>query len=108
MRAYLTSLRRLYARDPERLYPGHGPTIEEPRATIRRLIAHRLDRERRVRQAVESGAETVDAVLESAYDKDLTGVRDLARATVRAHLKKLAAEGAVVLNGDRVRSAGGR
>lgn len=108
MRAYLSSLRRLYARDPERLYPGHGPAITDPRATIRRLIHHRLDRERKVREAVEAGAESVDAVLESAYDKDLTGVRDLARATVRAHLEKLAAEGAVVLAGDRVRPADGR
>ena len=95
MRAYLVALRRLLARDPPRLYPGHGSTVDDPRATIRRLYAHRRDRERRIETAVRDGAESVDAVLAAAYDRDLTGVRDLATATVRAHLDKLAVEGRV-------------
>jgi glyoxylase-like metal-dependent hydrolase (beta-lactamase superfamily II) len=92
VRAYLVALRRLYARNPERLFPGHGPVIDDPRSTCERLIRHRLDRERRVLDAVRAGATTVDAVLDAAYEKDLTGVRDLARATVAAHVEKLAAE----------------
>ncbi|MFP9191645.1 MBL fold metallo-hydrolase [Natronosalvus vescus] len=106
MRAYLTSLRRLRAMAPSRLYPGHGLVIDEPRVTLERLIDHRLQRERRVRTAVQNGARTPDAILEAAYDVDLTGVRDLARATVVAHLEKLAVEGAVELawDGDRIRS----
>ena len=103
MRAYLTTLRRLYARDPDRLFPAHGPVVDAPRAVLARLLAHRLDRERRVLGAVEAGADTVDAVLDAAYEKDLTGVEDLARATVRAHLEKLAVEGRVHIDGDRVR-----
>lgn len=95
VRAYLTSLRRLRARSPEMLCPGHGPVISAPRATLARLVRHRSDRERRVQAAVESGATDVTAVLEAAYEKDLTGVEDLARATVRAHLEKLAREGRI-------------
>jgi glyoxylase-like metal-dependent hydrolase (beta-lactamase superfamily II) len=95
MRAYLVALRRLLARDPPRLYPGHGPVVDDPRATIRRLYAHRLDRERRIEAAVRAGAESVEAVLDAAYDRDLSGVRDLAAATARAHLDKLAVEGRV-------------
>lgn len=98
LRAYLTSLRRLRARDPDRLLPGHGPAMADdpaPRATLDRLIGHRLDREGAVLDAVESGANDLDAVLDAAYDKDLSGVRDLARATVRAHIEKLAVEGRV-------------
>jgi len=102
MRAYLSSLRRLHARNPARLYPGHGPVVDDPRETCERLIDHRLDRERRVLAAVRDGADTVDRVLEAAYEKDLAGVRDLARATVRAHLEKLAVEGAVRYDGGRV------
>lgn len=102
MRAYLSSLRRIHARDPDRLYPAHGPVIEDPRATCERLIRHRLDRERRVLAAVVAGADSTEAVLESAYDKDLAGVRDLALATVRAHLEKLAHEGAVRWEGERI------
>jgi ribonuclease/clavin/mitogillin len=105
MRAYLTSLRRVRASAPARLYPGHGPIIEHVTAACDRLIAHRLDREQRVRDAVAGGARTVDAVLAAAYEKDLSGVRDLARQTVRAHLDKLAREGDVVLEGDAVHPA---
>jgi len=105
MRAYLTSLRRICARDPERLFPAHGPVIENPRATCERLLAHRLDRERRVLAAVADGASDLDAVLEGAYEKDISGVRDLARATVLAHLEKLAVEGRVTWDGERVRPA---
>lgn len=102
MRSYLTSLRRLHARAPETMYPGHGPVIEEPRETLERLVVHRLEREARVRAAVESGASTLEEVLELAYDKDLGGVRDLARATVVCHLEKLAVEGDVDWDGERV------
>lgn len=103
MRAYLSSLRRLHARNPDRLYPAHGPVIEDPRATCARLIRHRLDRERRVLDAVETGAQGVNEILEAAYEKDLTGVRDLARATVEAHLEKLAVEGRLAWDGERAR-----
>jgi len=95
VRAYLVALRRLLARDPPRLFPGHGPPIDDPRATLRRLYEHRLDRERRIERAVREGADSVGAVLDAAYDRDLSGVRDLARGTVRAHLDKLAVEGRV-------------
>jgi ribonuclease/clavin/mitogillin len=101
MRAYLTSLRRLYARDPDRLYPGHGDPVDDPRAEVERLLAHRLRRERRVRDAVHRGARTVEEVVDAAYEKDLGGVRDLARATVVAHLEKLAVEGQVRWDGER-------
>ena len=102
MRAYLSTLRRLWAIDPPRLLPGHGPTIEDVRPTLERLISHRLERERRIAGAVENGSQTIDDVLESAYEKDLTGVRDLARATVQAHLEKLAVEGDLEWDGSRV------
>ncbi|QKY20357.1 MBL fold metallo-hydrolase [Halolamina sp. CBA1230] len=98
MRAYLTSLRRLWARDPDRLLPGHGPVIDDeptPRETLERLIRHRLDREQSVLAAVQNGATDLDSVVDAAYEKDVSGVRDLARATVQAHVEKLAVEGRV-------------
>lgn len=101
MRAYLTALRRLHARNPDRLYPGHGPVIEEPRAVLERLIAHRLDREARVLRAVRDGAQALAAVTDAAYEKDISDVRRLAEGTVEAHLEKLAVEGAVEWDGER-------
>ena len=93
LREYLDSLERVRDADYGRLYPGHGPVINDPRDTCDRLIEHRLSRERAVLAAVESGASDVDAVVDRAYEKDLSGVADLARATVVAHLEKLLAEG---------------
>ncbi|WP_435076908.1 MBL fold metallo-hydrolase [Halococcus sp. AFM35] len=101
MRGYLTALRRLHARNPTRLYPGHGPVIDEPRGVVERLISHRLRRERAVLRAVREGARTVAAITDRAYGKDLSGVRKLAERTVEAHLEKLAVEGRVEWDGER-------
>lgn len=107
MRGYLTSLRRLHTYDLDRLYPGHGPVITDSRETLARLITHRLDRERRIEVAVANGAETPAAIVSAAYEKDLSGVRDLAERTVRAHLEKLAVEGTVFWDGQRARPLDG-
>lgn len=95
MRSYMVSLRRLLQKDGRCLYPGHGPTIVTPGKRIEALLEHRRERERRVQRAVEDGATSVDEVLDIAYDKDLSGVRDLAAATVEAHLSKLSTEGRI-------------
>lgn len=102
MRAYVASLRRLWARAPETLYPSHGPVIDDTRETCARLISHRRDREERVLAAVRDGARTPSEVTDAAYEKDLSGVRDLAEATVVAHLEKLSVEGQLVWDGTGV------
>lgn len=107
MRAYLVSLRRVRAMGPDRLLPAHGPVIDDPAGTCERLIRHRLNREARVLAAVEDGNRTVDAILGAAYGKDLSGVRDLAGMTVRAHLEKLHHEGRVRWDGAHADPIGG-
>lgn len=102
LRAYLASLRRLRVRQPAVLHPGHGPVVEAPRATCERLLAHRRDREASVREAIANGARTVGDVVDAAYEKDVSHVRDLATATVRAHLEKLVVEGDIAWRDDRV------
>lgn len=105
MRAYYSSLRRCIARDPTRLSPGHGPVIEDPYQTCRRLLDHRLARERRIEAVVNDGLAEITEVTERAYEKDISGVSDLARATVRGHLEKLAVEGRIDWDGTRARPA---
>jgi ribonuclease/clavin/mitogillin len=103
MRAYLSSARRVYAMGADRLVPAHGPELTGSgvRQTLRRLIDHRLAREQRVRKAVAAGGRTVSEIREQAYDKDLSGVQDLANGTIRAHLEKLAVESRVHWDGRR-------
>ncbi|WP_440765646.1 MBL fold metallo-hydrolase [Natronorubrum sp. DTA7] len=105
MRAYVTTLRRLWADDPPALYPGHGPDIDAPRETLERLLTHRKRREGKILEAVDAGARTLEKILDAAYAKDLSGVRDLARATVVAHLEKLDVEGRLAWDGERAVSA---
>jgi len=92
---YLASLERVRDAGYDRLHPGHGSVIDDPKSACQRLIDHRLKREEAVLAAVENGATDVDGVLAAAYDKDLSGVEGLARATVRAHLEKLVADGRI-------------
>lgn len=105
MRAYLTSLRRIHARNPALLIPAHGPAIDDSRGVCERLISHRLDREARIRAAVRGGTGTPRELVDEVYEKDVSDVYDLARATVVAHLEKLAVEGDIRWNGAVARPA---
>ncbi|MEA2466316.1 MAG: hypothetical protein QOJ57_442 [Thermoleophilaceae bacterium] len=97
MTAYLDSLRRLLELDLDAILPGHGPVVWEPRAKLEEYLAHRLERERRVLEALAAGAMTRDEVLDRAWsDVDLDAVpylRMAAGLTLDAHLDKLEAEG---------------
>ncbi len=100
IRAYVRTLRRLWTIDPPTLFPGHGPVVDAPRETLERLLEHRARRERRVLAAVDSGAQTLEEILGTAYEKDLSGVYDLAEATVVCHLETLDAEGRLAWTGN--------
>lgn len=95
--AYLDSLRRLRELDLEAICPGHGPIVGDPAAKLEEYLEHRLDRERRVIEALEAGARTRDDLLDRAWsDVDLTAddmLRMAAHATLQAHLEKLRDEG---------------
>lgn len=103
MGAYLDSLRRIREREPSRLLPGHGEPIEASAERLEWLIDHRLERERRVLRAVEDGNRTVEGIRDAAYAKELSGLEELASATVRTHLAKLAEEGRIEFDGKRAR-----
>ena len=65
--AYLDSLRRLRSLDLSVLCPGHGPYVWNPAAKLDEYIAHRLDRERRLVEALESGLRTEEELLDAAW-----------------------------------------
>ena len=93
MSPYLRSLERLQPLTLSRLYPGHGDEIPNPQEIIAEYIAHRLDREREIVDAIVGGAATVGAVVETVYcDVDPT-LYPLAASSVVAHLRKLREEG---------------
>jgi len=91
--AYLDSLRRLRELEFEVLCPGHGPYIRDPRAKLDEYLAHRLERERMLLEALAAGARTEDALLDRAWADAPMALRPAAALTLRAHLEKLAGEG---------------
>jgi glyoxylase-like metal-dependent hydrolase (beta-lactamase superfamily II) len=90
---YLDSLRRLRELDLEVLCPGHGPYVWDPRAKIDEYLAHRLERERLLLDALAAGARTEDELLDRAWSDAPVPLRPAAALTLRAHLHKLAEDG---------------
>jgi glyoxylase-like metal-dependent hydrolase (beta-lactamase superfamily II) len=91
--AYLDSLRRLRALDLEVLCPGHGPYVWDPAAKLDGYIAHRLERERLLLEALDAGARGTDALLDRAWADAPSALRPAAALTLQAHLEKLRDEG---------------
>ncbi len=91
--AYLDSLRRLRELDLEVLCPGHGPYVWDPPAKLDEYLAHRLDRERRLLEALDGGARTREELLDRAWSEVPDELRPAAALTLAAHLEKLAEDG---------------
>ena len=91
--AYLDSLRRLRSLDLSVLCPGHGPYVWDPAAKLDEYIAHRLDRERRLVEALRSGLRTEEELLDAAWPEVPAALRPAAALTLGAHLEKLRSEG---------------
>jgi glyoxylase-like metal-dependent hydrolase (beta-lactamase superfamily II) len=91
--AYLDSLRRLRGLDLEVLCPGHGPYVWDPAAKLDEYLAHRLDRERRLVEALDAGLRTRDELLDSAWSDAPAELRHFAGLSLASHLEKLAEEG---------------
>ena len=91
--AYLDSLRRLSALALEALCPGHGPVVWDPAAKLREYLEHRLERERRLLDALGRGLRSAAELLDDVWDDAPEALRPAAALTLESHLDKLAAEG---------------
>jgi len=90
MSGYLRALARLREReDFDVLCPGHGPPVWDADGKLRGYLEHRIDRERRLRAALDEGRRTVAELLDAAWSDVPEGLRGLAAVTLAAHLDKL-------------------
>ena len=96
MAAYLDSLSRIRTLRLRSIAPGHGHLIDDPDAVIDDYIAHRLEREQQVLDALGAGDATIPAIVERLYVGLIDELVPRARQSVHAHLRKLAAEGRAV------------
>ncbi len=95
LKAYLSSLRRLCARQPSLLLAAHGPPIRDAVPRLEQLIAHRLRREAMVLAALRAASAPVlprDLVPEvyAGYPKSVYAA---AARSLLAHLLKLVDDG---------------
>jgi glyoxylase-like metal-dependent hydrolase (beta-lactamase superfamily II) len=91
--AYLRSLRRLRDLDVDVLCPGHGPYVWEPAAKLDEYISHRLERERRLLEALDAGLRDREELLDFAWADAPAELREFAALSLASHLEKLAEEG---------------
>jgi glyoxylase-like metal-dependent hydrolase (beta-lactamase superfamily II) len=100
---YLRSLETLRARKPKRIYPAHGPVRDDAVALIEEYIAHRLQRERQVLDAIVAGVLTIPDLRARIYPDLDARLHRAAEIQLSAHLIKLVEEGraaAEILTGD--------
>jgi glyoxylase-like metal-dependent hydrolase (beta-lactamase superfamily II) len=93
MAGYLDGLRRLRELELDLLCPGHGPPVHDPAGHIDGYLAHRLDRERRLGEALASGIRGEEDLLAAVWSDAPAALRGAAALTLRSHLRKLGAEG---------------
>ncbi len=90
---YLNSLERMKnLPNLKHLCGSHGSAIFDARAKIESYIAHRLEREKQILEAIESGAKTPEEIRKIVYQNLDERLFRLAEKSVEAHLEKLSAE----------------
>ncbi len=92
---YMSSLRRLRDEKPTRIYPAHGPCIEDGVAKIQEYIDHRLLRNDQILAAMKGGAQEVPAIVAIVYAAYPKALHAAAGQSVTSHLLNLEREGRV-------------
>src|SRR5207253_5294284 len=99
--AYLASLEHILALNPVRMYPAHGPVIDDPPTVLRNYLRHRQRREDQLIDALSQGDDSPETIVARIYQDLRESLTPLAREGVLANLLKLEREGRVVRDGER-------
>ena len=92
MTSYLRTLRRLRSLHIDRIYTGHFRTLDGGEAILDGYIAHRLERERKILEALVTEPSELDEIVTRAYSDTPVELHPIARYSTLAHLEKLEAE----------------
>ena len=93
MKFYLESLERMKNLSGLRFLCGsHGAAVFDAKAKIESYIAHRLEREKQILEAMENGATTAREIVERVYSDVSPALYALAEKSVEAHLEKIKAD----------------
>ena len=93
MKAYIESLQLLLRYPLHLIAPGHGEVMEDSRAIVEWLVNHRLQRENKVIAGLRQvGRCSLDELVVVVYDDVDTGLHEMAKLSMTAHLIKLQRE----------------
>lgn len=84
----------------KRLYPGHGPVVEDGMKMINNYIAHRQERELQIIGILHEGARKNMDIVKVLYQGYPAEVLEKASQMVAHHLDKLVQEGKVAIDND--------
>jgi glyoxylase-like metal-dependent hydrolase (beta-lactamase superfamily II) len=90
---YMASLERMHAQSTGRIYPAHGPCIEDGPGKIREYIAHRREREQQVLAVLAAGPARVMDIVRVVYAAYPEKLHPAAAQSVTQHLLLLEREG---------------
>jgi len=96
MRDYLNSLERMRSLpNLSVLFGGHGPAVATPYKKVDEYIAHRLEREQKILEAVQNGLTDPKQIVAEVYTDVSPKAHAMAERAVLAHLQKLREDGKV-------------
>ncbi|MFP1684381.1 MBL fold metallo-hydrolase [Alloalcanivorax sp. C16-1] len=95
MAAYMDSLALLRDYRIDTMAPGHGDLIVDPMDTVEKTLAHRREREKKVFNALDGQAVTVQELVTRVYADVPDFLHGVACLSLEAHLIKLRDEGRV-------------
>ena len=102
---YMASLEKLLEETPSRIYPAHGPCIDDGVAKIQEYIAHRKQREVEILAALANERHTIPEIVSLVYAAYPESLHPAARMSVCSHLLKLRHEERVESRGENALDA---
>lgn len=105
MKDYFNTLEHLLKLAPDRIYPGHGPAIDDATPRLAAYLEHRLERERQILRALDDGPLAVPEMVKRIYVHTPVELHPAAGMSVLSHLTKLEAESRVKASGNPKRDA---
>jgi glyoxylase-like metal-dependent hydrolase (beta-lactamase superfamily II) len=97
---YLDSLQRLQALDIERIFPAHGPAIEDPHRKIADYLAHRALRDEQVLDGLAAGLSRTEDLVRRIYTDIPEFLYRAAGVSVESHLRRFLKLGRVRREGE--------
>ena len=96
---YFASLDHVKAQNFDRIWPTHGPAIEDPKTFVQAYIDHRRGRERQIEDQISAGKSEIMDIVKALYQHVDARLHPAAAHSVLAHIIHLVNVGRVSCEG---------